>query len=240
MKIFQRGFFIIFAILFSQVSLADYRPLVGSDWAKDHPGLLPYEECHLLTNDYLKMTALVISLSAERYPTYISCSAKSLGLNYFIPIHYREEPVEGGLYLSFFMRTSMINKVKVYHLHQKTLRDVMGSYNGFTIAGGIGIGGEGSFLSNAADAKIRTEALTAFDFFSVGSARWSFALSNSASMSDCTNPQVIVNGDTGGRNSRRDCVPRGPYDAFPPRTPIPADDVLALRFVKIKNGLVTP
>lgn len=233
MRIFKGSFFTIF-VLFCRVSFADYQPLVGSEWAKAHPGILPYEECHIVTYDNLKLNLLVVSRSNEQYSTYIRCSAKSLGLLYYIPISYMENKVERGIFLPWIMKMKLLNSVKLYHLDQKSLGDAMGKYCGFSIGGGIILGGEGVFLSNSQDAKIKGEAMTMIELLSIGSARLTLALNKVAPMNVCINPFVIVNGDTSSRDIKRDCVPNGPYDPSPPVTPVPTADVLALRFVKIK------
>jgi hypothetical protein len=227
--------FLIFYVLLCQVSFAGYKPLVGSDWANANPGLLPYEECHLITRGDLKFTFLAIS-QGDFYRTYLSCSASSLGLRYLVPVFYAEPRFEGGLFLSIFVRGSYFDRFKIYHLDKKQLGNAMGKYKGFSIGGGvIFASGEGSFLSNSEDVKVKVESLTMGDIFSVASARFSLELSTYVSLFECTNPYVIVNGNTMARDPTNDCVPMGIYNPYPPETPVPVKDVEALRFVKIKK-----
>lgn len=218
-----------------KTSNSQNQPLIGSNWAKEHPGELPYEECHLIVSSTdEKWSGIFASGGDTSYSTYLSCSANSLGLEYLIPIHYHEHCVEGGLYLSIIQRYKFEYRAKVTNLDQKTVGDVFGKYKGFSIGGGIYlVGGEGSFLKNSSKVKIRTQAITSLDLLSIGSSRMLISMPDDVSMLACKSRYVIINENTDSR-SLEDCTANGPYDTYVSRTPVHTS-IMNLRFVKIRK-----
>ena len=124
-----------------------FKPLTGSQWAKDNPGLLPYEKC-IIRAQYERAGLWSDSggslIYGEHYYFHdirprLYCWSEKLDLAFAIPIEL------GTLrHFGLNLDTSMIDnnrKMTVTRLQGRSVADFLSKFSGAEIGFGIGFGG---------------------------------------------------------------------------------------------------
>lgn len=138
-------------------------PLAGSEWAKEHPGQLPYERCFVTAwGNNLGRTQYdyVIGGTAEderRQAGYrLVCFSKKLGLGYMIPLELGDLTYWGlRANLPILPSFELDNSMKVDHLDGKKVSDIFGTYDGVEASISIIAGIGGHSLKNKHGVKIK-------------------------------------------------------------------------------------
>ncbi len=229
---FLSSFLVLFLLLSTPITQAAVEgySLMGSSWSKSHPGVLPYEECHLTSqkgHDTFKVSSihlLLLSLQEvygqDSAPRFIECTASSLLLSYRIPIQFLASTVNWGLILTPSVGgQSIIGKIALHQLDGKTVDQVLGTYGGARVGGGVLFaGGAGVFLSNAHQAQLRTQEFEMGDLLSVSHVSYTLKLRGVVGVDECLNPYVLLSHPDRPRVGS-DCLPPVAPDSTPSLTP---------------------
>ena len=170
--------------------LSQYKPLSGSQWEKDHPGQLPYEQCVIgtilqsdrlpksktsfyffsgtetLTEDHLYSVSKDSSGKDEwiEFAAYVTCTSAKLGLAFQIPVTFQQSVSEHGLaaVAYFIPMWKFYNTAHLYSLQDKPVQQVFGAYKGSNFGWGIYyINGERGSFQNEHSVSIIISRLTA-------------------------------------------------------------------------------
>lgn len=140
-------------IFISIKAFADYQPLVGSEWAKQNPGLLPYSKCAFVqrvAEDGLykarglniKASGMAIiggSISPDRRNWVLGCVSDEHQLAYILPV--RLSSIKFFPAMTFLLGGPMGLKFKSSSLNGKTVDDFFKRFHGGGASIGVIVGG---------------------------------------------------------------------------------------------------
>ncbi len=132
---------------------ADLVPLVGSDWSKENPGVLPYEHCRIeawssdIWTEGLGGAFLYGGHQFyEEAPTRLFCWTDELGLAFEIPLNLRKYR-HAGLYIDLSM-LKWNDHMTLKGLNGKKVENLFGRFAGLEAGIGVVVGGGAEFLMN--------------------------------------------------------------------------------------------
>lgn len=127
----------------------DLQPLVDSSFWKEHPGILPYEECKLFKGtdgERTKEKSISLGFGGKKHGVDLSlfCYTKRHSLAFQVPLQIARDLSLG---LNFDLSVNAF-KGALLNLHNKKLSDLFGYYEGANVFGKILVGVDLGLLKN--------------------------------------------------------------------------------------------
>lgn len=123
------------------------KPLAESEYWKQNPGVLPYEECKLFSSkgERVKSRTQTVGVGVHKHVQKftIFCYSKSLKVGYQIPILLDKDLTIGA---GIDINVLNYSKGELLWLNNKNLTDIYGNYKGGTVGLGVGTTLSGSAL----------------------------------------------------------------------------------------------
>lgn len=146
----------------------EFEPLLGSQWAQEHPGELPYSKCSLVRADYplekiplhergtwktptdkIDRAGIVIGSTVSKEEFYFSCVSQNLGLAFMLPIKLK--------HIVHFPEVAVIGLVTYNHFHfnkkslsEKRVASLLKGFVGLGLDASLLVGGGGYGYVNRA------------------------------------------------------------------------------------------
>jgi hypothetical protein len=231
-------------ILSLQGTLGWAQPLMGSEWAAQHPHTLPYTKCWIRdryptespteTENYGTLfwsRSTPLSCTNAEPRLYLSCQAASLGLEYHIPIRLEYTPNNWGFVLSSPYSTDLDGVVQLSPDSGTPFDHALGLYKGAKMTGGLGIYGQSySVLKNENKVKLTVHENSFGVVLGLQKIGIKISVRDWIDLEECLDPSVLSQAPQLIRSIPSACKPQGPYQLERPRNSLGAGAFAGLTF----------
>lgn len=195
-------FFIYFVLQIPSLLTAE--PLLGSNFAKNHNGVLPYSQC-MVNIPYGPAMAIFLGGSIPLdHEAHLKCTSRKLNLKYVIPISVSSRTFIGmGVEVSLFP----FEKLNIHGLSGKSLDAIEGTFGGYGVDFPLVVHTYGiSFLQN--EKKVTAEYDVAGIFstgFKIGRTSMKIKLRDTISYTECKDKYMVISSDLSSKRTKQDC-----------------------------------
>ncbi len=137
----------------------ELKPLAESEYWKQNPGVLPYDECKLVSANGTRVHGhrheTLVGVSKYKEPFTLFCFSKKLKVGFQIPLDFRKE-YSVGLAINWDLYHYASGHMR--HLDAKNAQDLFGTYKGFSGGIGVGISVSGAILRHSGIAMTLNES----------------------------------------------------------------------------------